>query len=153
MQEELSSGVSRRGVLNWLFGGWLAAFFAAVVYPIVRYILPPRTPEPTVTSVVAGTVDELPPNSGKIFRFGSRPGIVIRTPDGEIRAFSAVCTHLQCTVQYRPDLKHIWCACHNGHYDLNGRNIAGPPPRPLERYDVKVAEDGSILVFRRPQEA
>jgi len=84
------------------------------------------------------------PNSGQIFKFGNEPGILIRTPSpsGELRAFSAVCTHLACTVQYRDDLEQIWCACHNGHYDLNGINIAGPPPRPLPRYDLRVLAGG-----------
>ena len=50
---------------------------------------------------------------------------------GNYRALSATCTHLGCIVQYRSDLQEIWCACHNGLYDLNGRNISGPPPRPL----------------------
>ena len=78
----------------------------------------------------------------------SLPAIIIRTAAGEYRAFSAVCTHLSCTVQYRSDLQHIWCACHNGHYDLFGRNVAGPPPRPLEPYDVNVRDD-EIVVSKR----
>ena len=74
----------------------------------------------------------------QIVKFGSRPAILIRTPTGELRAFSAVCTHLNCTVQYRADLGNIWCACHNGRFDLNGQNIAGPPPRPLDEFKVIV---------------
>ncbi|MBI4391409.1 MAG: Rieske (2Fe-2S) protein, partial [candidate division NC10 bacterium] len=70
-----------------------------------------------------------------------------RTPAGELRAFSAVCTHLNCTVQYRPDLSHIWCACHNGHFDLTGKNIAGPPPRPLETFVVN-ARGNQIVVSK-----
>jgi len=89
--------------------------------------------------------EEVKPNSGQIFRFGSQPGILVRSPEGELRAFSAVCTHLACIVQYREDLTHIWCACHNGHYDLNGKNIAGPPPRPLEKYDVNVRGDRMVV--------
>ena len=65
----------------------------------------------------------------------------VRTATGEVRAFSAQCTHLNCTVQYRGDFQHIWCACHNGHYDLQGKNIEGPPPRPLDTYEVDVAGD------------
>ena len=49
--------------------------------------------------------------------------------------------------QYRDDIGHIWCACHNGHFDLNGRNIAGPPPEPLEAFDVAVR--GNDIVVRR----
>ena len=71
--------------------------------------------------------------------------VLIKTPSGELRAFSAVCTHLSCTVQFRPDIENIWCACHNGHYDLNGRNISGPPPRPLDSYNVNVRGDQIIV--------
>ena len=60
---------------------------------------------------------------------------------GEVLALSATCTHLDCTVQYRKDLGVIWCACHNGKYDFNGRNIAGPPPRPLDEYRVVMQGD------------
>ena len=69
----------------------------------------------------------------------------MHTAEGEYKAFSAVCTHLSCTVQYRPDLGHIWCACHNGHYDLAGKNVAGPPPRPLTEYPVTLSGENVIV--------
>jgi cytochrome b6-f complex iron-sulfur subunit len=133
--------VSRKGFLTWLLGTSLGATLVAAAYPVFRFVIPPEVAEAPVNRVLAGKLSELPDNSGKIFRFGSKPGILIRTPAGDVRAFSAVCTHLQCTVQYRPDLQHIWCACHNGQYDLQGKNIAGPPPRPLEAYKVDIAGD------------
>jgi len=135
------SAVSRRGLLTWLLGTSLGATLVAALYPVFRFVIPPEVAEAPVNRVLAAKLTELPVNSGKIFRFGSRPGLVLRTQDGAVRAFSAVCTHLNCTVQYRPDLQHIWCACHNGHYDLQGKNIAGPPPRPLEAYKVDVSGD------------
>jgi len=88
---------------------------------------------------------DIKPNSGMIFKFGNSPGILIRTPTGELRAFSAVCTHLNCTVQYRTDLTEIWCACHNGRYNLSGKNVAGPPPRPLEAYAVNARGDQIVV--------
>ena len=97
------------------------------------------------TSIVAATINELGPNEGKVFRFGSKPGLLIRTNTGEYRAMSAVCSHLQCTVQYRPDLSQIWCACHNGMFNLNGEVISGPPPAPLDQF--KVAIRGDDVVF------
>ncbi len=139
---------SRRSFLDWLLATSLGATVVAALYPVFRFVIPPATAEATTNRVLAGNLKDLAPNTGKIFRFGARPGIVIRTPEGEVRAFSAVCTHLQCTVQYRPDLKQIWCACHDGHYDLQGTNVAGPPPRPLQRYEVAVASDGAIYVTR-----
>lgn len=137
----------RRGFLELVFGTSLAGVIASVTYPVVRYLIPPAEGGETGAAVVVGRVDDLSPDSGKIFRFGRKPGLLVRTADGEIRAFEATCTHLDCIVQYRKDLGLIWCACHNGRYDLNGTNIAGPPPRPLTplRVDVK---DGEVHVSR-----
>ncbi|MFQ5911744.1 MAG: ubiquinol-cytochrome c reductase iron-sulfur subunit [Nitrospinota bacterium] len=139
---------TRRRFLNSLMGTGLGSLFATILYPVFRFVNPPKALVARVTEVVAAETGELKPNSGKIFRFGNQPAILIRTPSGEFRAFSAICTHLACTVQYREDLEHIWCACHNGHYDLSGRNIAGPPPRPLPRYVV--AKKGGKVYVSRP---
>lgn len=133
--------IGRRKILQWILTGGAVTLTGMVAYPILRFILPPERHEPAPSRVKAATTDELATNSGKIFPIGTEPGIVIRTPDGDYRAFTAICTHLDCTVQYRSDLKHIWCACHNGHYDLHGKNIAGPPPRPLEPYVVDIRDD------------
>jgi cytochrome b6-f complex iron-sulfur subunit len=137
--EGQGSGPSRKKFLDWLLGTSLGGLVAAVAYPVIRYIIPPEVPEAAVSSVVLPfEASDLAPNSGRIFKFGSKPGIILKTASGELRAFSAECTHLDCTVQYRDDLTQIWCACHNGHYDLNGKNVSGPPPRPLTPYVVNV---------------
>jgi Rieske Fe-S protein len=143
MQPNDKKGVkSRRSFLNMILGSSLFAFLASVIYPLARFLIPPKArAEAVPNSVIAGTLDDLKPNSGEIIKYGSKPVILIRTEHNDVRAFSAVCTHLECIVQYRSDLKHIWCACHNGHYDLNGINIAGPPPRPLTPYKVNVKND------------
>lgn len=146
--EQEHKNISRRRFIDILLGTGIAATVAAILYPIIEYILPPKVPEAALSSVVAAKKGELTPNSGKIFRFGSKPGILIFTPQGEFRAFSATCTHLACTVQFRSDLGHIWCACHNGQYDQAGKNIAGPPPRPLESYRVD-QKGNDIVVSRR----
>lgn len=138
---------TRRGFLNWFLGTSVGAMAASVLYPVARYVSPPDVLEAQTDRVVAGRETDLKLNEGKIFRFGSQPGLLVRTAEGEYRAFSATCTHLNCTVQYRGDLRQIWCACHNGTYDLNGKNVSGPPPRPLEEYKVNVA-DGEIVVSR-----
>ncbi len=122
-----------------------AALGAFVLYPIARYLVPPKAPEAATRRVVAAKKDEVPPGGFKIFPFGGEPGILIREKSGDYRALSAVCTHLGCTVQLRPDGRSIWCACHNGLYDLDGRNVSGPPPRPLEAYVVHVV-GGDVVV-------
>ena len=89
----------RRDVLNWLLGSWLAGVCGSVLYPISRYLVPPDIPEAAPQSVVAGKAADIPANTGKIIAFGTTPVIVVRTAAGELRAFSATCTHLSCTVQ------------------------------------------------------
>jgi Rieske Fe-S protein len=139
----------RRKFLDWLLGTSAAGLFLAVAYPVVRYVIPPAEEESAASSVTLDIgPDDVAANSGRIFKFGSQPGLLVKTSSGELRAFSATCTHLGCIVQYRPELTHVWCACHNGHFDLNGTNIQGPPPAPLERYDVNVRGD-KIVVSRR----
>jgi len=131
----------KRDFLKWLISGAALAWVVAVMYPILSFMKPPKQGEVEVSSVKAGKLSEMEKDSGTIVKFGNKPVILIRKSDGELRAFSAACTHLECTVQYRKDFGSIWCACHNGKYDLNGRNISGPPPRPLDEYKVIVKND------------
>jgi Rieske Fe-S protein len=140
--------VSRRRLLDVFLSGGLLAFLGAVLYPVTRYLTTPKVQETSASSVVAAKVDQVKPNSGLIFRFGSKPGILIRLPSGQFRAFTAVCTHLGCTVQFRSDLELIWCPCHNGRYNLAGKNVGGPPPTPLESFDVNVRGE-DVVVSRR----
>ena len=146
-----SARTPRRRVVEFLLGGGLFASLVSFVYPVLRYLVPPRVADLGGDEVVASKIGDLKPNGSKIFRFGSRPALLLMTAEGEYRALSAVCTHLSCTVQYRNDLHEIWCACHNGLYDLNGRNISGPPPRPLEAFLVHVR--GDEIVVSRKREA
>jgi Rieske Fe-S protein len=144
---ENKSRTSRRSLLSSLLGTSTCATLGAILYPVFRFMVPPRIVESSASSVVAAKVSDLRPNEGRIFKFGAKPGLLVQTPEGEYRAFEAVCSHLDCTVQYRADEKLIWCACHNGRYDLTGKNISGPPPRPLEGYHVNVRGD-EITVSR-----
>ena len=140
--------IGRRQFLQWLLRSGTVALLGAAVYPIIRYLWPPQGVESSVTTTLAAKVGEISTNSAKIFRFGNRPGILINTPQGQLKAFSAVCTHLNCTVQYDDDSSVIWCACHNGKYDLNGQVISGPPPRALDSYQVNVR--GEDIVVSKP---
>ena len=136
---------ARRSFLDWLLGTSAVATLGAIVYPILRFMTPPQIVESAENSVVAAKLSEVPPNSGKIFKFGNKPGILVHTAAGEFKAFSAVCTHLECIVQYKEDTKQIWCACHNGQYNLSGQNIGGPPPRPLEEFKVNTRGDDVVV--------
>lgn len=138
----------KRDFLKYVLGGSLIAWAGAVLYPLFAYLKPPKQAEVEVNSVKVGKLSDIEKDSGTIVRFGNKPVILIRTAAGDLRAFSATCTHLDCTVQYRKDFGTIWCACHNGKYDLNGRNIAGPPPRPLDELRVVVQAE-EVLISKK----
>jgi cytochrome b6-f complex iron-sulfur subunit len=139
---------TRRGLVSWLLGGGLTASIAAFLYPVLRFMAPPPIAEASVNEVTAGKVKEFKVNAGKIVKFGSAPALLVRLGDDEWRSFSAMCTHLNCTVQYQESSRQIWCACHNGFYDLNGKVVSGPPPRPLDEFTVRVRGDEVVLSRR-----
>jgi Rieske Fe-S protein len=139
--------MNRRQFTNFLLAGGLLGWIGSALYPLLSFLKPPEVAEANVSSVKAGLASAFANNSSEIVKFGRKPVILIRTEGGDFRAFGATCTHLDCIVQYRSDLKQIWCACHNGLYDTRGRNISGPPPRPLEEYAVNVVND-EIMVSR-----
>jgi len=136
---------TRRKFLNYLLSITGLSALGAVLYPVFSYLIPPKIAEANVNSIKVGKVVHFLPNSSKILKFGREPIIVVRNMEGEFFALSAVCTHLQCIVQYQAEEKSIWCACHNGLYDLKGRNISGPPPRPLAQYKVNIVNDELII--------
>jgi len=139
---------SRRRWLTYLLGTSLGASFVSFLYPVLRFIVPPVTSEPSLSEIELDVkASDILPNSGRIVPFSGKPVILFRTAAGELKALTATCTHLACTVQYRGDRSDVWCACHNGVYDANGTNISGPPPKPLTKLDVAVR--GDRVVIRR----
>lgn len=132
---------NRRKFLNSLLAIGSFGTFSAIVYPIFAFLIPPKIAEIKVTSLRVGPVSGFDNNSSKIVKFGRTPVILIRNIDGKFIALEATCTHLDCLVQFRDDTQEILCACHNGIYDLEGRNVSGPPPKPLKKYLVKIVDE------------
>ncbi|MFB0566917.1 MAG: ubiquinol-cytochrome c reductase iron-sulfur subunit [Candidatus Aminicenantaceae bacterium] len=137
--------MKRRNFINLFLGGSLTATTVAFLYPIIRYLLPTRQTEAVIKKITAAKVGELAPNTHKIFKFGTSPAILINTPNGELKAFSAICTHLTCTVIFESDTETLLCPCHNGRFDLGGNVVSGPPPSPLESYNVEIAGDDIVV--------
>ncbi len=140
---EPPKGPPRRDFLGLAVGGSATAFAVAVGYPIARFIQP-NARAGSGPSVV-GKLEEFPPGTAKTVLIDEKPVLVIRTTDGELRAFSALCTHLQCIVGYSAERNRIECPCHQGVYSIEGRNLSGPPPRPLQELAVTVNE-GAVIV-------
>jgi cytochrome b6-f complex iron-sulfur subunit len=139
--------MKRRKFIDIFLGVSLTGTVVSFLYPVIRYVLPSKRLEASIKKVTAARVGELAPNSYKIFKFGTTPGILINTIDGELKAFSAVCTHLTCNVLYESDTETILCPCHNGRFDLSGKVISGPPPSPLQAFKVEIAGE-EIMVSR-----
>jgi cytochrome b6-f complex iron-sulfur subunit len=143
--------ISREQFIKVALGGLSICWAAMAAYPIYLYLTPKsgaNDEKMNVTRVEVCKLSEIPKGTGKNFRFGSVPALLIHNDDGTLHAFKAVCTHLGCTVQYREDKHNIYCACHGGEYDPStGKNIAGPPPKPLPALSVSV-KDGNIIVSK-----
>lgn len=147
----LDEVTTRRSFVRIAVGGMCVAYAAAIGYPIYRYLNSPVERSMSLSNVrevdLKGA-DKLPAGSVMLFKFGADPAMLIHHNDGQWVAFDSVCTHLGCTVQYHPELQRIKCACHGGEYDAHtGENIAGPPPKPLTKFKVKVLK-GSVSVSR-----
>jgi Rieske Fe-S protein len=146
-ESALSSPRSRRSVLDVLlrvgFLGWLGS----VLYPAIRYLTPLPLAGPTgPVRLTRDEVSKLEREQFAIVPVGRDRVLVLEDTAGELHALDAKCTHEGCTVRYQPDNALIWCACHNGRFDLEGRVLAGPPPRPLARHAVQRDSEGSITV-------
>jgi len=153
--QSLPAREGRRHFLTWFLGASVTALFASIAYPIARFLSPPNQPEAATNEVQLGPTNDpdLVEKGFKVIRFGNEPVIVIKLSDTDIRAFSATCTHLACIVEFRKAQRDVFCNCHNGQYDLHGRNVAGPPPRPLTPFVVHIVEKasgqpGTIVVSR-----
>ena len=136
---------ARRSFLNWLLGAGIIGWAVSVLYPVLRYLRP--LSDAGAGSPLRLTADELATLAKSHFviaRSGTRKVIVFEA-GGELRALDAKCTHEGCTVQVVPGDSLLWCACHNGKFDLDGRVLSGPPPRPLVKWIA--AREGNDVVL------
>jgi cytochrome b6-f complex iron-sulfur subunit len=121
-------------------------YAAALAYPVYRYLATPQEIALSATAVTEVTLKDaqkLPLGSVLMFKFGTKPALLIHHENGRWISMTAVCTHLGCTVQYEPQADRIHCACHGGVYDsYTGANVSGPPPKPLTLYKVAVSDTG-----------
>lgn len=148
---EHGESVSRRVFFKAGVGLVSACYAGGIGYPIYRYLATPaqRAAELGTITEMMLKAEQIPPVGTALqFLFGNRPAVLIHLEDGSLVCFDAVCTHLGCTVQFQPEEKRIHCACHGGTYDMKtGKNVAGPPPKPLKAYQVENL-DGQIRISR-----
>ena len=141
----MADQIPRRRFIDLLLAGQFLALAAAIFYPIARYLFPAAAAGSDPAEIKVGPASDLAPGTARLVRMGAKPVLVMRTAEGQLRALLATCTHLNCTVEFRKEQSDIHCACHDGRYDLTGKNVGGPPPRPLTALVAEV-RDGDLYV-------
>lgn len=109
-----------------------------------RYVLTYLVPRAAATTreVMLARLGAMPVGSSREFRgVLGNDVIVVRLGEHDVRAFSVVCTHLGCRVQWDQQEGNFLCPCHMGRFDTAGAVIAGPPPTPLPSYPVRLDRD------------
>ncbi len=115
------------------------------VYPLYRYLFPSDSKGGGKGTSVTIPEAEVVVGGARFFKFKGKPAILIRKSEKEVIAMSAVCTHLGCVVKYSESDQIIKCPCHGAKFDLKGKVIAGPAPKPLQLF--LVSRDGGKFVI------
>ena len=138
---------TRRGFLQWLLGFSVVSTFVGMFTPVIGYLLPPqRSNLGSNDPIMVGAVADFTVGTGKVVSVNDKPVIVVNTSAGGIKAFSAICTHLGCVVNWDAKRNVIHSPCHDGLFNpVTGAVVGGPPPRPLPAYELTV-KDGKVYV-------
>jgi menaquinol-cytochrome c reductase iron-sulfur subunit len=136
-----------------------ATIGAGIGIPAVSYVVGPALKkEGEQNWIQLGAVAKIPLGEPTLFKYKVKTqtgwivdeheiSVYVLTDDGrEFAAISNICTHLGCRVRWIADDNEFFCPCHNGIFDKEGNVVSGPPPRPLDRYQVKV-EDGQLFIL------
>lgn len=122
---------------------------ALAVPTIIYLLLPPRTRK-TSGWVDAGDISQLTPGTPVEMSFQQsrvdgwrvltekKTAWVVKTPENKIVAYGPQCTHLGCAYHWDEGVKQFACPCHSSIFSIDGRVLAGPAPRPLDRYQTRI---------------
>ncbi len=103
---------------------------------VIAYLVPPRKKKKFHKYLVAEE-SELPVGQAKEITISKKPVFVVRLKEG-YKVYSGVCTHLGCIIHWEEDKQRFFCPCHKGVFDKHGNVVSGPPPRPLDQFEVLV---------------
>jgi cytochrome b6-f complex iron-sulfur subunit len=140
--DRAGNAIPRRDFLNEITLGALGIAGLGSVAVTYQFFLPNVLFEPS-TTFRAGNPDLYPVHSVTFLL--DQQVYIVRTPEG-FYAVSAVCTHLGCVTQWKPDADMIACPCHGSKFKADGTKIEGPAPRPLPHFAISLTADGELLV-------
>jgi nitrite reductase/ring-hydroxylating ferredoxin subunit len=128
-------------------------FFAAATGAALALLAWPRTLFGAGKSWVAvplGKAPKLQKVGGSLMtKIRGKELLLVRDGQDSAHAFEAKCPHEFCDVNYQPESRKLECPCHDAHFDLDGKVLDGPPPRPLQTYPALV--DGDRILIRIPE--
>lgn len=145
--EQTIGSSTRRGFIRWALGFSVVSTAAGVVVPLVGYLWPPSRKGPGYQGpTMVGAEVDFPLDTAKVVPVDNKPVIVVNTREGGVRAFSAICTHLGCVVEWNKGKGIIQSPCHDGRFNpVTGAVVSGPPPRGLPPYELSI-KDGKVFV-------
>jgi cytochrome b6-f complex iron-sulfur subunit len=137
------TSIGRRRLITYLLGFSVVATVGGVLTPIVGYLWPPKRASAGGSGrVQVGTTADFPAGQGNVVPVNDKPVIIVNTAQGGLRAFSAICPHLGCIVEWDEPRQFILCPCHDGRFNaVNGAIISGPQPAPLPELALAVEGD------------
>jgi len=138
---DLPMQATRRGLLKGVLGAISACGLGSILYAIYRFLAPGAGGGAPVEIPLS----EIPAGGTAFFQYGGTPGVLLRDDEETFKAFSLVCTHLACIVNWNAEKKEFHCPCHDGFFDGEGKVLSGPPPAPLDRWKVEVKRDKVII--------
>jgi cytochrome b6-f complex iron-sulfur subunit len=136
------NATTRRDFLNEITLGALGIAGLGSIAVTYQFFSPNVLFEPSPT-FRAGNPDLYPVHSVTFLQ--DQQVYIVRVPEG-FYAVSAVCTHLGCVTQWKPDAGMIACPCHGSKFQADGTKIKGPAPRPLPHFAISLTADGELLV-------
>ena len=146
---EITAGSRRDFIANVALGTGTVLGLGSLAYRFLEYLYP-VIPAIKLVEVPAGKPEDIPADGVRLIQLPAGP-VILEKADNEVHAFSAICTHLGCTVQWHPEDKRFICPCHQGIYDLKGNVVSGPPPRPLVKLQVTVRDDQVFVLMNSPK--
>lgn len=159
-----SPEISRRDFVNAVIISIGALMGVVIGIPAVGYLIGPAlNVKKNEAWVPLGPLVDYPIGTPTFFSFtrsqvngwektvNSYGVFVVRKDDTHVQVLSNICTHLGCRVSWHTDLQHYVSPCHNGHFDIIGNVVSGPPPRPLDEFTTKI-EAGSLYILYPPFE-
>jgi Rieske Fe-S protein len=154
--------ISRRDFVK-VVTAFLGSVMGSVIgLPALGYLIAPATrTRENAAWIPLGPLQDYPIGVPKPFNFNrsqvngwektvnSYGVFVIRKDENQVMVLSNICTHLACRVSWHPDIEHYVSPCHNGHFDVVGNVVSGPPPRPLDEFTTKI-ENGNLYIQYPP---